>query len=62
MTDPSKFDFMAMSDANVQMLEAVAGHRAAALNEGFSETASEQMAVQFHAMLMAACIANLGKP
>ncbi|MDQ3276470.1 MAG: hypothetical protein M3Q39_15955 [Actinomycetota bacterium] len=34
------------------ILDAVEGHREAMKRRGFSETASEKLAVQFHAMLV----------
>ena len=52
MTPEQQEAFMKMSDGLDSILEAVNGHRAKCLRDGYSETAAEQMAMQLHGALI----------
>lgn len=51
LTDEEKW--MAAADASDRVVEMVTGYKARWVNNGFSETMAEHMALQFHAMLVA---------
>lgn len=56
-----EFDPMAAADAMSQLIETVVGYRAQCEAAGFSPTAAEMMAMEFHNALIAQVFGPKGK-